>query len=372
MADWTSNRSAEAYTFRRVSWATWQELERYDNITGGKLSFAELSDLKISGSLTFDGTAPDKVDLVRVHYTFTDDKGQTEEKCLATCFVTLSKVTHTATREGLRAGGEVELASVLKVPRDKQLGAPLTIPAGTAAVAYVKDALESMGLRVVAAESDYTTPAAYTFEAQATWLSTMNTLLNMAGFGGMKPDAFGAVVLSKYVAPSKRAPVFTFRDDERSVIYPGVADETSEDVANVCRMVHQTDEECLFAVASNIDPMSASSLANTGGREVTLFEDVDELAGDTTAERLENLIAKAATKLKDNSAEIVYTTISHALVPLSTGDGVAVEYGGKTWNGTEMELAVALEPSTKCTSRVRSYSMPDLKIETGGGIAWAL
>ena len=378
MAYWFGNRTNETYTYRRVSWATWQELEEYDNIISGELDFAELSDAKVSGTLTFEGgNAPDTVDLVRIYYSFEDDFGEKEQVCLATCFVRITKVTVEATYDGadvaLRRSGPAELTSVLKVPRDRILGVPLTVPAGTNAVEYVKAALEGMGLRVSADESSYTVTRSYTFEPSDSWLTVLNTVLGWAGFASMKPDAYGTVVLHKYVPPTKREPVVTWRNDDESIMYPEVGDEHDvSDTPNVVRLSYQTDEECLYAVASNVDPLSEASLPSRGNRELTLQEEVTELSGLTRAERIQNLISMAEQRLLDNSVDIRYVEVSHAYIPLNTGDAGAIEYSDMTWAGTEMEMNVTLLPSTKAVSRLRSFATTQLQIESTGGVLWAL
>ena len=69
--DWYGNRHDETYTYTRVSWQDWKECEDYGTITEGSIELSAESELKTSGSFTFDGgEAPDINDLVRVYYAF--------------------------------------------------------------------------------------------------------------------------------------------------------------------------------------------------------------------------------------------------------------------------------------------------------------
>lgn len=377
MAYWKGNRHRETYTYRRVSWATFQETEDYGNVLDGRVELSEFSDLKASATFTFDGNpVPDETDLIRVYYSFTDDYGASEQVCLGTFFVANSGTTYRAVYKGgedtgLTAKGTIEGASVLKVLLDRITGAPLTIPAGTNIVTWATAQIEALGLRVTATEAAYTLSAAYTFEAGQTMLTVINEALSWAGFAGCHPDAMGNVVLSKYVEPTKRIPVWTFANDGESIMYPDV-ERTHDwaDTPNVARLSYESETECLTASASNVDPLSAVSLPRRGNRETTYYEAVVELSGATQGDRLNNLIDMAKRRLVSQSADIEYVNISHAYVPVDMGDAIAVDYSDVSWSGTAVGLSINLKPGTRADLRVRSYTAAQMQITAEGSVVW--
>ena len=378
MAYWYGNRMRETYTYRRVSWATWQELEDYTNITGGSIELSEFSDMRAIGSLHFEGgAAPDETDLLRVYYGFTDDYGESETVCLATFFVATTSTANRAEYRGgadagLVASGDVTCSSVLKVLLDKLTGFPVSVPAGTNAVQFAAGLITSLGLQVSATPSAYTLPQSHTFEEGTPYLTVINKLLSFAGYGAAVPDAYGVVQLRKYVEPTKRTAALTFRNDAESIMYPQVTDESDwQSTPNVVRLTYITDEECLYAVAANVDAQSRASLVNRGNREITLQETVDELAGDTRQERIANLISKAKKTLADNSADIQYLNMSHAYVPLQMGDAVDVLYSNGFWSGTAVGATITLSPGAKTDLRIRMNTVQQLATETDGGVVWA-
>lgn len=366
--DWFSHRTDEHFTFRRVSWPSWEEKEDYPQITGGELELSSLSDLKAVGTFDFDGTeVPDDLDMVRVYYGFTDDSNESATFPLATMFVDLAEPMY----DGETVSGSLDCYSVLQVLSDKQYGMPFTVSAGTQAVQMAIQLTESLGLRVNNPDpSAYTIKSDHTFDDDASYLEIVNWLLSVAGFASCWPDAYGIVQMCEYVEPTDRPSVFNFGDDEQSIMYPEISPSSNYGSApNVCRLYYETEEESLWAASYNVDPASKASTVSRG-REKTIRETVTELAGDTTAERLANIKAMSLAKLIDNSAEIEYVDFSHAWVPLSPNDSIGIDYvdAGIKWSGAITNLRIELTESIPCQNMSRRFVRTDFKTETEGGV----
>jgi hypothetical protein len=371
-ADWTGNRHGESWRFVRVSWDTWEELGEYGNVTGGSVEYGYYTDLKATGSLDFDGgEPPDERDLVRVYYGFADDAGETAEAVLGTFLVECSEPTYTQGYGGDadRAEGSVDLSSTLKVLSDRLLGAPYTVPAGTQAVALAVSAVQSLGLNASCPDaSSYATASDHTFKSSDSYLTAVNWLLSQAGYASCSPDAYGSVVLARYVDPAARVPVWSFAPGEASVMLDGVPVSSSwRDVPNAVRLVYESEDECLWASATNVDASHRASLPSRGGRELTDAAEVSELAGSTRAERLANLKAEARRRLVDGSADIEYAQVSHAVLPLSCGDAVSLDYAGVRWTGTLTNMQLDLAPGAAVKSKVRRSVPSTLTVEVDGG-----
>lgn len=364
--DYQGNRHSERFTYRCVSWPLMVEYEEFPQITGGSIEKSAFTSVKESGSLSYAGEeAPDDRNLVRIYYSFTDDDGETAQHALATMRMSASEPSY----ETDMVSGTLNLYGLLQVLSDKQYGMPFTVQKGTKTVEFARNLCTGLGLKVNAASSSYVSSSDHTFDEDASYLDIVNWCLDVAGFSSAYTDAYGTIQMQKYVAPLKKTPRFTFRDDVRSIMYPKVIVSNDLDsTPNVCRMYYQTEEESLWAAASNIDPLSPASTVSRSA-EKTMFESVNELTGSTKAARLEELKNKSLTKLIDNSSEIEYLTLDCAWLPLDINDNIAVEYtrAELTWSGTITNMTINLGIAAKTIIKARNYVMPALKTEVTGG-----
>lgn len=379
MTDWYGNRRKERYTFRRVKW-DWDgqqagpdhfhEGADYGNVTGGSVSLAAFTDAK--ASCTFDfigGEPPDTTDLVRIYYSFEDDAGEDAQIPLGTFFVEYGETVYEAANGGLIAKGTVEGTSVIAALLNRRLGAPYTVEAGIDAVSEADSIVKGLGLYTNDPQGSYAITAAHTFEPDDSYMTVVNWLLTAAGYRAAWPDAEGTVVIEQPSAGEGIAA--TFRDDARSIMLAEVTQENDwQATPNVARLNYQSDEESLWAVAYNRSG-SRASLDARGGRELTFAETVTELEGATQADRIAALEAMARQRLLDQSTEIEKATLTHALIDgMHPNTAIAVEYSGRTWEGSVVNMDISLEPSTPCTTKLRRFIGADLAIETEGGAVW--
>lgn len=378
MADWFGARRKVKWRYMRVDWHTWDEVGEYSTVTGGSSEESYFTSIKSGGSLAFVGEPPSMYDLVRVYYDFTDDMGESVHEAVCTLLVDMSSIDIGA--DGTESG-EATLYGVLKVADDRLCGFPLTIPANTKAVEYAASMLTGLGLNVSASSSEYMTATAHTFKPDDTYLNVINWLLSVAGFGSASADAYGTVVLSPYVEATNREPVFTFVDDENSIMYPQAEDSNNYgDTPNVVRMYSEDEYGGYWAIARNVNPDSPASLPNRGGRERTLYDEVTQLepaynpndsASETERkknERVAALVEQAKQKLLDNSAEIEYVTIKHGYYPLAQGDSVEIRYKDRIWRGTVTNVRRDHTAESGCELKIRRYVMRDLEPEVEQGV----
>lgn len=363
----TGNRWNEQFAFRRVEWPTWKEKEDITQITmGGSLDLSSLTELKQTGSLPFEGaTLLEDHDLVRIYYSFEDDSGERHEYVMATLRMSITKPIRNASM----VSGTIACTSVLDFLSKKKLGLPFTIQAGTNTVQRAKEIVESFGLRVNNPDtSKHSLSADKTFTSDKTYLSVVNELLDAASFSSAYVDSYGVVQMVKYQLPKDRPITWTFESGENSIMYPELVQEIGRADYNVCRLTYETDTETLWAVATNNDPLSPSSLVNRGF-ESTLQETVSQLDGETQEERIENLMALAKDKLIDNSSELEHTEFDHAWVPIIPNDGVAIDYKSAQtlWRGAITSMKVRLDVSVPCQLSARSFIRNDISITVEGG-----
>ena len=362
--DWHGNRHDETYTFRRVSWDTWQEHETYDYITHGNIEYAADSEQKVTGSFDFEGyVLPEVSDLIRVYYSFTDDAGEKAEQPLATLFVSYADLTYTDTTRGIKAEGTLDGSSVLSVLTDQKTGAPKTIPKNSNAVYEAEQIVRGAGLLTDAQPSAYSLSLDHTFDAGTTLLEMVNWLLKAAGYMECWPDAEGIVQMRpSYAAGS--GPV-VFANNDRSIMYPQVLRTNDwQKTPNVVRLIYNSDEACIAAFAKNVSG-SRASLSARGGREITYFEEISDLSGTSRTNALKELAEK---ELRERSADIEYVRFEHAYVPVGIFDPVEIHYADLAWSGTADNITVDLSPSTKTQTRIRRILTEDIEVSSGAAV----
>lgn len=390
--DWTSSRKNERYSYVRVKFPELTEIGEYSNIISGSVSKSFLSSVKETCEFTFlDGDVPDTVDGVRIYYSFEDEQGNTARVPIGTFLVSYTDIEHSYTGASWEsdaattAGGSVSGSSLLSVLADVTLGYPLTVAAGTDYVQLARKLARARNLNVSVTErptgSKYKNAKPHTFDSSDSLLTAINYLLSAADYSACKVDAYGTVIMKPYETPSMATPVFTFKDDSNSIIGLKVTENNDYQTApNVVKLVYESENECLYAVASNLRG-SKNSLAARGGRELTLFdsdvsfpdsisEENESSAGVYRDKRIEYLKKKASKRLDDNSSETVHIEFEHPYIPIDGGDYVQIVYADKTFDINVTNMDIDLSASTACKTKGRHINRYNIEKEVSGRVVW--
>ena len=367
MVDYLGNRHNEVYTYKRVAWDNWAEHENYPYITEGSLEYSADSELKVSGTFTFEGSeVPDTADMLRVYYDFDDDAGEHAHIALATLFTAYADVEHVDTIKGIKSKGTLEGSSMLSVLQNRIYGAPYIITANTNVIYKAVQLIKECGLNVEYTPDITVLTADHTFESGVTYLDMVNWLCSTAGYSPAAPDAYGTIQLQPYTDTLNQSSGVTFANDDNSIMYPEVS--VSNDWAetpNVVKLFYNTDKACIVAEARN-ESGSRASLEARGGREQTYYEEVSELPDNTS--KLISLVDMAESMLRELSCDIEYVTISHAYRPLNIYEQVNVQYADMLWSGTLDTLNIALSPGTKCQSKIKRELYDNIYVTKDGEV----
>lgn len=341
--DWTREFTA-GYRLVRVSRATGYELGALDvAVTGGTIERNQDKSMFESASVGYVGLIDVGPDLLRVYLDATFSDGESVSEPLGTFLASTPDSTSTpATFAGGAAGsmatGTAKLSGRLKELSDTAFVTPVSVAAGEPVLEWCVELVEGCGLECVADSSSYALSETQTFGSfdsstgsGDTKLDALNALLDLAGFSAARTDPLGRVVLSKYVAPSDRSSVETFREgDERARFLPAVPGEhDSSSVANViiCDYSGQGSDGSSLSIrgiAIDSDPASEWSTVSLG-REISArysYSDLPE--GDTLAEMQASANTKAADLLAQRSV-IDRRTVTHVYEPLSVSDAVTLD-----------------------------------------------
>lgn len=377
MIDLFGNRANEKYTYRRVYWPTLEEGPELGNVISGWVELSAFSDLKATCNFTFEGgEAPNQNDLVRIYYSFDDDYGEHAEFCIGTFFIGYSGLTNVADYElnectGLRISGTADGWSTLKVLQDITLGYRYTVHAGDMPVQVAIQKIRETGLKVnVASESSYTLSGDHTFEPSDTLLTAVNWLLTTAGYQAPYVSSEGIVQISRYVDPSDRDVQAVFKNDENSIMYPEVQEQSDwQTTPNVYKLDYSDDTIALHAEARNLSG-SKASLDARGNRELSVSETVMELAGEDASEMKSKLEEMTTNRLLDVSAGIEHVSLSHPYIPLVANDAVTIQYAEKTWSGSVQNIHIDLSTATRCDTTIRKFVPVSINVVASSAIDW--
>lgn len=363
--DWHGNRYNETYTYTLVSPVDWSEHGDYSFITNGSIEMSESTDLKVTGSFSFNGPVqPDPNYMIRVYYSFEDEGGHIEKQPIATLFVGFSDLTYKDSIQGMLYSGSLTGSSILRSLNKKKYGEPFVIKRNENCIYKAVQLIRDFGLRVEYTPDITVMSADHTFGAGTDYLEIVNWLCDVAGYRQAFPDPEGVIQLRPYIEPEAQSVKMEFLDNEYSILYPEVKEDNDwQEHANVVKLLYNTDKYCMMATAKNLRG-SRISLEAVNGRETTLFEDIGELG--KTGSILTNLVNLAEEKLRDEAKETEYITISHAYVPIELSQAVQIEYGGYEWLGGVENISIELAPSTKTQTKIKKTIEAQIELTKSG------
>ena len=174
-----------------------------------------------------------------------------------------------------------------------------------------------------------------------TWLSFLQDLISNAKFSfGL--DDMGRILFSPEQDTASLQPVWTYNDDNCSILYPDFSmDHDLYGIPNVVEVIYSKGEDHYYAKVVNDDPNSPISTVNRG-REIVYRVTDPDLIGDPT----ENQINEYASKLLRNLSSLEYTvSYTHGYCPVRLGDCVRINYSRA---GLSNVKAKVISQSIKC------------------------
>lgn len=174
-----------------------------------------------------------------------------------------------------------------------------------------------------------------------TWLTFLSDLIANAKYEFML-DENGRILFSPKQDTASLQPVWTYNDDNSSILYPEISmDHDMYGIPNVVEVVYSNGHDSYYARAVNNDINSPLSTVNRG-REI-LYRITDPgLVGDPT----NNQIQEYAKRVLRELSSLEYTiTYKHAYCPVRLGDCVRLNYKRA---GLENIKAKVISQNIKC------------------------
>ena len=247
---------------------------------------------------------------------------------------------------------DIEAYDGLQVLKDDKFENRYFVAAGTNYITAIKTILTGAGITKINLEaSTLTLPAGIEFEPGATKLAAVGALLDAINYISLYVDPVGYYTSRTYVSATIRPVTYTYADDELSVLYNGLTDETDLfDVPNkFVAYTSNPDASSLRSVYSNTNPLSQLSTVSRG-RTITDVRKVDDIADQTS---LDAYVARVAFEA---SQVYGYITMQTAVMPFhDVNDVVRVEFSPLyiNENFSETNWSFRLKAGEKMTHKLR-------------------
>jgi len=155
-----------------------------------------------------------------------------------------------------------------------------------------------------------------------TWLVFLQDLIGNAKFN-FSLDEMGRILFSPQQKLSSLRPIWTYTDDNSSIIKPDITFERDlYGVPNVVEVLYSTDTVKKFASVVNDDPNSPVSTVSRGRRVVHRVSNPNNLINPT-----DDQLTNYAEELLESLSTFEYSvTYKHGYCPVRVGDCVMLNY----------------------------------------------
>ena len=344
MPDWKSSME-QSYEYYIVDPGTWKDTKRLTNVKS--CTVTRDLDTETLGSATFDITESVGECYIRV-YLVTVQNRIKEKHPLGTFLVQ----TPSSSFDGKIRNVTMDAYTPLLVLKENQPPIGYYIPkfvtdlSGEKIPSNIMDhayRLARTHLKAPVLEPKCSTNLDYDFVADTsdTWLSFLTDLTAKAKYS-FSLDELGRVLFMPKQDASSLQPVWTYNDDNSSILLPELSmDHDMYGIPNVVEVIYSNGRDSYYKRVVNDDPNSPTSTVNRG-REIVYRETDPDVIGDPTNYQLDEY----ATQLLRNLSTIEYTvTYSHGYYPVRPGDCVRLNYSRA---GITNMKAKVISQSIKC------------------------
>lgn len=315
MTDWLSSMQ-QTFEYYVVDPRTWKDTKRIDNVKS--CSINRDAEAETLGSASISITDSIGECYIRV-YLVTIQNGVKEKYPLGTFLVQTPSSTFNGKIRDITMDAYTPLLELKESP--PPLGYSRLKGENIMDIAY-RLTREYTRAPVVKTDCETTLFNDFVANTEDTWLSFLTDLIANAKYI-FNLDELGRVLFSPKQDTASLQPVWTYDDDNSSILYPEVTmDHDLYGVPNVVEVIYSNGSDYYHARVVNDDSNSPTSTVNRG-REIVYRVTDPDLAGDPT----ERQIQKYAEQLLRELSSLEYTiTYTHGYCPVRVGDCVRLNY----------------------------------------------
>lgn len=343
MPDWSSTMQ-QTFEYYTVNPKTWKDVERIRNVKSCTINRDE--DADSLGSVTIDVDAELGEAYVRA-YLVTVQNGVKEKHPLATFLIQTPASNYDGKRRGYSMDAYTPLLELKESP--PPLGYAIFKDENIMDYAY-RLIRENVRAPVVKTPCDEILRNDFVANVDDTWLTFIKDLVGMADYS-LALDASGRIMFAPAQDVSALQPVWTYSDDNSSILYPEISmDHDLYGIPNVVEVVYANGAGYYHARVVNDDSNSPTSTVNRG-REIVYRVMDPEIGGNPTEEH----VREYAERLLKTLSSIEYTvTYTHGYCPVRLGDCVRLNYARAGLNNVKARVVsqkIKCEPGCPVTEK---------------------
>ena len=315
MADWLSSMQ-QTFEYYIVDPKTWKDIELIDTVKSSTIQ--RDAEAETLGSATIDMTESVGESYIRI-YLITIQNGLRERHPLGTFLVQTPSLNFNGRLQNISVDAYTPLIELKESP--PPLGYSILKNSNVMDFAY-RLARERARAPVVKTECNTLLGMNFTASTDDTWLTFLSDLIANAKYN-FALDEMGRILLSPYQDTASLQPVWTYNDDNSSILYPEISvDRDLYGIPNVVEVIHSNGAGYYFVRAVNDDPNSITSTVSRG-REIIHRVNNPDLVGKPT----ESQVKDYANQLLRELSVLEYTvTYTHGYCPVRLGDCVRLNY----------------------------------------------
>ena len=315
MADWLSSMQ-QTFEYYIVDPKTWKDIELIDTVKSSTIQ--RDAEAETLGSATIDMTESIGESYIRI-YLITIQNGLRERHPLGTFLVQTPSLNFNGRLQNISVDAYTPLIELKESP--PPLGYSILKNSNVMDFAY-RLARERARAPVVKTECNTLLGMNFTASTDDTWLTFLSDLIANAKYN-FALDEMGRILLSPYQDTASLQPVWTYNDDNSSILYPEISvDRDLYGIPNVVEVIHSNGAGYYFVRAVNDDPNSVTSTVSRG-REIIHRVNNPDLVGKPT----ESQVKDYANQLLRELSVLEYTvTYTHGYCPVRLGDCVRLNY----------------------------------------------
>lgn len=336
MADWLKSMQ-QTFEYYIVDPGTWKDKSKLDNVK--KSTINRDAEAETLGSATIEVTESVGECYIRI-YLITIQNGIRERHPLGTYLVQTPSSSFNGKVRNVSMDAYTPLMELKENP--PPLG--YSIAKDTNIMDIAKQlSHENARAPIVGASCQEKLYSDFVSNTDDTWLSFLSDLIANAKYT-FDLDELGRILFSPKQDTASLQPVWTFNDDNSSILYPDITMEHDlYGIPNVVEVAFSQDSNVYYARVVNDDPDSPISTVSRG-REITHRVTSPSFSGIPTNNEVEEYARKLLSELSTLEYTVSYT---HGYCPVRLGDCVRLNY---TRAGITNVKAKVISQSIDCSS----------------------
>lgn len=315
MPNWGASMQ-QTFEYYIVDPGTWKDVSRITTVTNCTINRDSDSETKGSASIDLTGSLGECY--IRT-YLITIQNGVREKIPLGTHMIQTPSSTYDGKIEDISADAYTPLIELKEKP--VPLGYSLLIGENIMDATYrlCRENLRAPVVKPQATDSLY-----YDFvsDTDDTWLTFLTDLAANAKYD-IDVDELGRVIFPRQQDTASLQPVWTYTDDNSSILYPEISmNRDMYGIPNVVEVIYSKGSDFHYARVVNDDSNSPTSTI-ARGREITYRVTDPDLAGNPTGSEIQQY---AETLLRDLSCLEYTISYTHGYCPVRVGDCVRLNY----------------------------------------------